>query len=199
MLMLALPADIDVWTSETLNVAGPVATIIAMIAFIYWGLAREWLVTGAAHKREIEKLETTQRRELKARDDSMTAERTEHAAEVSAIRADYEAQLGRREAELQSSRADSAAALVRRDRDGERREAELQSVISGLRVDLSRMFAAWQITDDARERVTHSRLDADGETLRTVLEALRHSPVGDRMQPPHPELEGPPHVGTGNG
>lgn len=179
-LAALLPGDVDVWSSETLNIVGPIGTIIAMIGFIYWGLAREWLVTGPAHRREIARLEEAQRRELLARDTSAKTERDEHVVELAGVRTDYTGQ------------------LVRRDAESVRREAELQTTIRELRLDVSRMFAAWQITDDARERVTVSRSAAEGETLRTVLEALRHSPLGDRVNRPA-ELEPPPTVGTGNG
>jgi len=157
--------DVDAWSSDAVNVAGPIATIIAMIAFIYWGLAREWLVTGASHRREVTRLETTQARELAAREAALTAERVEHAAEVSQIRADYERQITRR-------------------------EGELQATITTQRGDLSRMFAAWQITEDALSRVTDSRLTAGGEMMSTMLEALRASPLGDRLPSPPPQLPG---------
>lgn len=64
-------------------------------------------------------------------------------------------------------REDAAAALKRRD------------------ADVDRLYGAWQITDDALNRVTDSRLTAGGEMMQTMLRALEASPL--RSQLPHVE------------
>lgn len=147
--------------------AGALATalsvVLSIIAGLYWALAREKLVTGAQHTREIATM-------AKAAD----LVTTEHATELERLRADQAATIAR-------ILAERTVQLDRKDADMARREVELQATIAQLRADNERVFGAWHITDDALTRLTDARITASGEMMRTVLEALRHSPLADQL------------------
>ena len=148
------------------------STVISIIAGLYWALAKEKLVTGAQHRRELGTLQ-------KQRDDAAAA----HAAEVERITITTKETIAR-------ILAERTVQLDRKDGDMARREAELQFTITQLRADNDRLFGAWHITDDALTRLTDARMTASGEVMATVLEALRHSPLADRL-PQLQQAEGP--------
>jgi hypothetical protein len=161
-----LTAPIDVFTSETVSIVGPIGTIIALIVGIYWALAREKLVTGAAH-----------RRELAVRDRDIERERIEHDQYIAIMREDHRKR-------IDDIRSDAVASAIRR-------EAENAATIAGLRADVTRLYGAWQITESAAERVVTSRIRADDETIITLMEAIRRSqtreppelpPADDRIE-----------------
>lgn len=156
----------DLFTSEALNIVGPIGTVIALIVGLYWALQREGLVTGKAHRREVEKLAG-----------DLMRERAEHDQTISDMRADHRKR-------IDDIREDAVASAVRR-------EAENAATIAGLRADVSRLYGAWQITESAAERVVTSRIRADDETIITLMEAIRRSQTsGDALQlPPADRIE----------
>lgn len=145
-----LLAPVDVFSSETVSVVGPVGTVIGVILGLYWALQREGLVTGKAHRREVEKLAADLTRERLEHDDTIKAMREDYHGRIKDIREDWE-------------------------RQAARRETENQGTISGLRADVNRLYGAWQITESAAERVVSSRIRADDETILTMMEAIRRS------------------------
>jgi len=156
---LFLSAPVDIFTTDAISIVGPIGTVVGIIVGLYWALAREKLVTGAAHRRELE-----------ARDKDIARERVEHDKYVENMRADHAKQFG-------DIRADAVASAIRR-------EAENAATIAGLRADVTRLYGAWQITENAAERVVSSRIRADDETIITLMEAIRRSQNGERLEIP---------------
>lgn len=156
---LLLRAPGELFTSEALNIVGPVGTVIGVIVGLYWALQREGLVTGKAHRREVAKLAG-----------DLERERLEHDQTIKDMRADHDKRIA-------DVRADAERASVRR-------EAENQGTIAGLRQDVSRLYGAWQITESSAERLVSSRIRADDETIITLMEAIRRSQSGERLALP---------------
>lgn len=152
-------APVDLLTTETVGIVGPVGTVIGVILGLYWALQREGLVTGKAHRREIVKLA-----------DDLTRERVEYDATIKAMREDHHAR-------IKDIREDW-------ERQAARREAENAATIAGLRADVARLYGAWQITEHAAERVVTSRIQANDETIITLMEAIRRSQSGERLELP---------------
>jgi hypothetical protein len=163
---------VDLFSSETLNVVGPIGTVLAMIAFIYWGLAKGKIVVGSQHLRELGHVEQQLTRERLEHDETIKQMREDHAAQIDKVRADA-------------------------DRAAERREAENVATIAGLRVDVARMYGAWQIEAESRERVTRAKDGAVGEGILSLLEAMRAGPMGSNLPPL--EIEPTPTVGSDGG
>lgn len=153
---------VDLLSSETLNVVGPIGTVLAVAAGLYWALLKGKLVVGS----------------------QVTRERAEHDATIRQMREDHALQ-------IRSVREDAVASATRR-------ELENAATIMGLRADVGRMYGAWQITDEARERVTRARDGATSQALLSLLEAVRAGPLGDRL-PPLEIAEGAPTVGSDDG
>lgn len=143
-------------SSETLNIVGPIGTVVAVVAGLYWALQRGKLIVGSQHVRELAAVE-------KARD----RENTEHDVTLKAMREDFAVQIA-------AVRGDAVSAAARR-------ESENAATIAGLRDDVMRMYGAWQIEAGARERVTSARDDAVGQGLLSILEAVRAGPMGNTM------------------
>jgi hypothetical protein len=178
---LFFAAPVDLLTSETVSVVGPVGTVIGVILGLYWALQREGLVTGKAHRREVEKLSTDLTRERLEHDDTIKAMREDYHGRIKDIRDDWE-------------------------RQASRREAENQGTIAGLRADVARLYGAWQITESSAERLVRSRIRADDETILTLMEAIRRSQNGERLELPTttigsssgPDDDGRPDTGPGH-
>lgn len=167
MISSAIPLDIP---GDAVSVVGPLGTVIAIIAGLYWALSSEKLVTGKGHRREIDAQAAQIAREEREHDQVVERMRADHARQIEQIRSD----------------AVSSAS---------RRELENAATIDGLRTDVTRLFAAWQVTDDALNRVTDARTTANTETMLTLLEAVRHSPLSDRI----PRALPPGTVNDGSG
>jgi hypothetical protein len=104
-----------------------------------------------------------QERESKEHDDTIKQMREDHAAQIDKVRADSE-------------------------RAAERREQENVATIAGLRIDVARMYGAWQIEAEARERVSRAKDGALGEGVMSLLEAMRAGPMGSQL--PHLQISG---------
>ena len=156
---LFLTAPVDLFTAETVSVVGPVGSVIAIIVGLYWALQREGLVTGRAHRRELSKMAADLERERREHDDTVKAMREDHDKRIADVR------------------GDALASAIRR-------EAENAATIAGLRADVTRLYGAWQITENAAERVVTSRIRADDETIITLMEAIRRSQSGERLELP---------------
>lgn len=171
---------IDLSLAGVLGVAlgSALAQLIAIAGGLYWALAKEKLVTGAQHTRELVAL-------------AKVVERTEaeHGAELERLRGEHADELHR----MREDKAETIARVLRertvqldrKDADQARRESELQRTIERTDAEKERVWAALKITRDALAELTDARITAGGEMMTTVLEALRHSPLADRL----PELE----------